>query len=196
MEFSKRPEIWILVGLILALLPISIGLSIKYSSLVRLEKVMLPLPGIDQLTRCAREVSQGETEPPELVYAPKVEPETGIARVYSVGYRGRPRYALMVLRYRITCQVCKDVMAVAVYHLEEKKLVKVFLPEPWEVKDGPVDTDPFLAQFEGRPLNVLLQGDSSIDGITGATSSANGLISRLDEAAVWIAQREREGMAW
>lgn len=190
----QRPEVRILLGLILVLLPVAVGLAARYGSPVRLEKVMLPLPGDGLLRGHVAEVSQGEVASLRLLHAPGSEPETGIARVYGAPEAGPLRYLLVVMRYRIACQVRKDVMAVGVYRLDESALARVFLTEPWEVKGGPVDTEAFLAQLAGRPLDAPLQGDDGIDGITGATSSSQGLIACLDEAAGWIRQRQAQGL--
>ena len=90
MECIKRLEMRILFGLILALLPISVGLSLKYYSLVESDKALLPLPGPESLRELIGQVSPEMNLSLELVYIPEMETDTGIARVYQARGDGRP----------------------------------------------------------------------------------------------------------
>lgn len=114
-----------------------------------------------------------------LVYAPPREPRSGIARVYALTREGAEAQAvLFVLRHDITCRVCTDVLAGAVF-VRSGELVKTFLLKDWEVSGDPVLTVGFLRQLRGR-------GPWSIDGITGATSSCDGLVEQVNAAAAWL----------
>lgn len=195
MNTKVRTEVWILLALILVLLPSSIGLFVRYSSTTDFPsgQSMIPLPGTEELRQMAEKTAPNEGISIELTYDRGPELPTGIARVYTVQGNQKLLYKLVVFRHDIDCGVCRDITAVAVYSPAERKLVKVFLVEPWEVREKVIDTRRFLAQLEGHPLEVPIQLGVTIDGITGATKSSNGLVERLNEAALWIIEHEKKG---
>lgn len=192
-----RPEICIFLGLILVLLPASVGLFMVYSSTVRssAEEEMAPLPRPEELLARLREIDSGIEGTLELIHAPTPESRSGIVQVYTIGQNPHPRYELVVFRHDIACMVCEDVVAVAVYSPIENKWVRVFLARSWEAQGKEVDTEAFLTQFEGHPLDVPLVLGNNVDGITGATKSCRGLVEQLNRAAQWVNERRETAKA-
>ena len=55
-----------------------------------------------------------------------------------------------------------------------------------------VDTARFLRQFAGRSVATELALESNVDGISGATFSAGGLVEQLNTAAAWVRDQPLE----
>ena len=194
MKRPSRPEIWILSGLILALIPTSVGLLAAYLSLGAPPPAEpeLPLPDREYLRGLVRDLEPAGAFSLRLLYDEEPALGTGIARVYRADIEGKGTYYLVVLRHNIACEVCRDIVAVAIYDRDRRRLAGVYLSQPWEVRGRAVDTRPFLDQFSGWPLETPIRIGANADGITGATKSTRGLAEQLNEAAAWIAAHAME----
>ena len=189
----KDPIITIFVGLSLFMVPMIVFLFDQYSPYQeRLRQAALPsfvpAPSPEMLLE---HIKQAEPSvrgmEMEQVYTPNKEPRSGIIAVYNLVQRTSIFYKLVLFRHDISCSTCKDILATALYDAKNNTLVWILLIESWEVRGEPVNAEPFLSQFIGQKSTAQFQIGKNVDGLTGATYSAVGLVSRLNEVAVWLA---------
>ena len=70
--------------------------------------------------------------------------------------------------------------------------MQILLLDSWEVLGERVDTARFLRQFAGRSVAEKLAIEANVDGISGATFSAGGLVEQLNTAAAWMREHPLE----
>ena len=180
--------------LLVALLPTFFLLASRYQSLderVRqLEpKPFVPAPSLEDLLAQVSQVAADSTLQLQQVWAAEPEPTSGLVADYQVMRGDQVVYRLVVFRYDIACGVCRDVLAAALYDAEGDALVQTLLLDYWEVRGERVDTARFLSQFAGRSVATELALESNVDGISGATFSAGGLVEQLNTAAAWVQEQ-------
>ena len=193
---DRDPTILIFSGFILALVPALLFLMNQYADSHRASPPFVLAPDRGQLLELVQQrASIGEEVTLKPVYTATPEPATGIVTVYDLEHEREELYRLIVFRHDIACSTCRDILAAGLYDIQADTLIQVFLLDPWEVREGPVDTRSFLEQFIGKPAQTVFQLGKGVDGITGATLSTIGLIAQLNEAATWIAHHSVEGQS-
>lgn len=191
------PVIAVFWVLIVLSVPTIAELAHHYPSLeqrIRHARPMVRLPAEDELLALVTE-PMGLPEETELrpVYAPEYPPRTGIAGASELRQHGELSNYMVVLRHDIACGKCRDLLAVALYDASFSVLQQVTLIEPFESEAGPVDAVDFLGGLAGRLVSEQLRLGGNVDGISGATNSAEALVERLNEVAVWLRANGRPG---
>ncbi len=195
MNRDRKDPVTMAFGVLLVvLLPTFFLLASRYPSLderVRSlqPKPLVPVPSPEDLLA---EVSQAVADSVlqlQPVWAAEPEPASGLVAAYQVVRGDQAVYRLVVFRYDIACSVCRDVLAAALYDAEGDALVQVLLLDDWEVRGERVDTARFLRQFAGRSVAEELAIGADVDGISGATFSAGGLVEQLNMAAAWVREQ-------
>ena len=186
--------------LLVVLLPTFFLLASRYQSLderVRQlqPKPFVPVPSPEYLLAQVRQVASDSTLQLQQVWVAEPEPASGLVADYTVMRGDQAMYRLVMFRYDIACGVCRDVLAAALYDAEGAALVQILLLDYWEVRGERVDTARFLRQFAGRSVATELALESNVDGISGATFSAGGLVEQLNTAAAWIREQPLETLA-
>ena len=177
--------------LLVVLLPTFFLLASRYQSIderVRLlqPKPFVPAPSSEDLLVQVSQVASDSTLQLQQVWAAEPEPTSGLVADYTVLRGDQAVYRLVMFRYDIACSVCRDVLAAALYDAEGDALVQILLLDYWEVRGERVDTARFLRQFAGRSVATELALESNVDGISGATFSAGGLVEQLNTATAWV----------
>ncbi len=190
----KDPVTMALGVLLVVLLPTFLLLASRYPSLdERVQqlqpKPLVPVPSPEELLAHVRQVAADSVLYLQPIWAAAPEPTSGLVAAYQVVRGDQAAYRLVLFRYDIACSVCRDVLAAALYDAEGDALVQVLLLDDWEVRGERVDTVRFLRQFAGRPVATELVLESNIDGISGATFSAGGLVEQLNRAAAWVREQ-------
>ena len=193
----KDPVMMAFGVLLVVLLPTFFLLASRYPSLdERVQqlqpKPLVPAPSLEDLLAQVRQVVSDSTLQLQPVWAAEPEPTAGLVAAYQVVRGDQVAYRLVVFRYDIACSVCRDVLAAALYDAEGDALVQVLLLDYWEVRGERVDTARFLRQFAGRPVAEELAIEANVDGISGATFSAGGLVEQLNRAAAWVREQPLE----
>ena len=188
---KKDPVMLVYCSLILLSVPTLVELVHHYPSVdQRMRQArgwMAPAPSVEPLLEQVQQV-----EPATIgmilhpIYIPDREPRTGLCVVYDVKKGEQVTFRLLLFRHDIACGKCRDILAAALYKMQDNTWTHILLIEPWEVEAGVVDTEPFLAQFVGRRTEERLEVGENIDGLSGATASVKGLVEQLNEAAVWL----------
>ena len=192
MNRDRKDPVTMAFGVLLvALLPTLFLLASRYQSLderVRqLEpKPFVPAPSPEDLLAQVSQAVFDSTLQLQQVWAAEPEPTSGLVADYQVMRGDQEAYRLVMFRYDIACGVCRDVLAAALYDAGGDALVQILLLDYWEVRGERVDTGRFLRQFAGRSVATELALESNIDGISGATFSAEGLVEQLNMAAAWV----------
>ena len=195
MNRDRKDPVMIAFGVLLVvLLPTLLLLASRYPSLdERVQqlqpKPLVPAPSPDELLAQVRQVVSDSTLQLQPVWAAEPEPTSGLVADYNVVHGDQTVYRLVLFRYDIACSVCRDVLAAALYDAEGDALVQVLLLDYWEVRGERVDTVRFLRQFAGRPVAEELAIEANVDGISGATFSAGGLVEQLNTAAAWVREQ-------
>ena len=190
MNRDRKDPVTLAFGVLLVgLLPTFFLLASRYQPLderVRQlqPKPLVPVPSSEDLLAQVSQVAADSTLQLQPVWAAEPEPASGLVAAYQVVRGDQAVYRLVVFRYDIACSVCRDVLAAALY--EGDALVQVLLLDYWEVRGERVDTVRFLRQFAGRPVAEELAIEANVDGISGATFSAGGLVEQLNMAAAWV----------
>lgn len=198
MNRDRKDPVMIAFGILLvALLPTFFLLASRYPSLderVRQlqPKPLVPAPSLEDLLAQVSQVAADSTLQLQPVWAAEPEPASGLVAAYQVVRGDQAVYRLVVLRHDIACSVCRDVLAAALYDAAGDALVQVLLLDYWEVRGERVDTVRFLRQFAGRPVAEELAIEANVDGISGATFSAGGLVEQLNSAAAWVREQPLE----
>ena len=189
----KDPLLLSFVGLGIVLLPVIVLLAEMYPSYEeRMRRAAGPprfveMPSEERLLELVH-----QREPATLglrlqsVYIAEDEPHTGIVRVYDLVEEDRVSYMLILFRHDIACDICRDILAGALYRTSSATWAQILLIEPFEKKGALADVTPFLAQFLGKSVQTRFQLGKNVDGITGATKSVKAFINRLHEAAGWL----------
>ena len=183
--------------LLVALLPTFFLLASRYPSLDERVRQLQPKPLVpapspeDMLAQVSQAVSDSTLQL-QQVWAAAPEPTSGLVAAYQVVRGDQAVYRLVIFRHDIACSVCRDVLAAALYDAEGDALVQIFLLDAWEVRGERVDTARFLRQFAGRSVAEKLALESNVDGISGATFSAGGLVEQLNTAAMWVREHPLE----
>ena len=193
----KDPVALALGVLLVALVPTVFLLASRYPSLderVRQlqPKPLVPVPAPEDLLAQVSQVVADSTLQLQPVWVAEPEPTSGLVADYNVVRGGQVVYRLVVFRHDIACSVCRDVLAAALYDAEGDALVQILLLDDWEVRGERVDTARFLRQFAGRSVATELAIESNVDGISGATFSAGGLVEQLNMAAMWVREQPLE----
>ena len=198
MNRDRKDPVTLALGVLLvALVPTVFLLASRYQSLderVRQlqPKPLVPAPSAEDLLAQVRQVVSDSTLQLQQVWAVAPEPTSGLVADYRVVRGGQVVYRLVVFRHDIACSVCRDVLAAALYDAEGDALVQILLLNSWEVRGERVDTARFLRQFAGRPVAEELALEANVDGISGATFSAGGLVEQLNTAAMWVREQPLE----
>lgn len=184
-------------ALLVALVPTFFLLASRYQSLderVRplQPKPLVPAPSSEDLLAQVSPVVSDSTLQLHQVWAAEPEPTSGLVADYNVVRGDQTVYRLVLFRHDIACSVCRDVLAAALYDAGGDALVQIFLLDDWEIRGERVDTAPFLRQFAGRSVTTELALESNVDGISGATFSAGGLVEQLNMAAAWVREHPLE----
>ena len=181
------------VGLGVLLVPVIVLLAEQYPSYEeRLRRTATPpqLAPIPELTDLQSDVDRAVPEATgcvwQAVYVPEREPLTGIARVYDLRRDGEVAYRYLVLRHDIACGTCRDLLFGLLHETSSNLWKQILLYEPLEGKTGIVDAVDFLAQFRDRPVGGRLVVGDTVDGLTGATRSVEGVVRRVGQAAEWL----------
>ncbi|MYA22759.1 MAG: hypothetical protein F4Z30_08210 [Gemmatimonadetes bacterium] len=183
--------------LLVVLLPTFFLLASRYPSLdERVQQLqptpLVPAPSLEDLLAQVRQVVSDSTLQLQPVWAAEPEPTSGLVAAYQVVRGDQVAYRLVLFRHDIACSVCRDVLAAALYDAEGDALVQVLLLDYWEVRGERVNTARFLRQFAGRPVAEELAIEANVDGISGATFSAGGLVEQLNRAAAWVREQPLE----
>ena len=183
--------------LLVVLLPTFFLLASRYQSLdERVQqlqpKPLVPAPSPEDLLAQVSQVVADSTLQLQQVWAAEPEPTSGLVAAYQVVRGDQVVYRLVLFRHDIACSVCRDVLAAALYDAEGDALVQILLLDYWEVRGERVDTARFLRQFAGRPVAEELALEANVDGISGATFSAGGLVEQLNMAAAWVREQPLE----
>ena len=186
--------------LLVVLLPTFFLLASRYQSLderVRQlqPKPLVPAPSREDLLAQVSQVAADSTLQLQQVWAAEPEPTSGLVADYNVVCGDQTVYRLVLFRHDIACSVCRDVLAAALYDAEGDALVQILLLDYWEIRGERINTAPFLRQFVGRSVGTELALESNVDGISGATFSAGGLVEQLNTAAAWIQEQPLETLA-
>jgi hypothetical protein len=196
MNRDRKDPVTMAFGVLLVvLLPTFLLLASRYQSLDEreLEPVpLVPAPSPEELLAQVRQVVADHTLQLQPVWTAEPEPTSGLVAAYRVLHGDEAVYRLVVLRYDIACSVCRDVLAAALYDAAGDALVQILLLDYWEVRGKRVDTARFLRQFAGRSVAEELALEANVDGISGATFSAGGLVEQLNTAAAWIREHPLE----
>ncbi|MDE2735387.1 MAG: FMN-binding protein [Gemmatimonadota bacterium] len=192
MNRDRKDPVTLAFGVLLvALVPTFFLLASRYQSLDervrRLQpKPFVPVPSPEDLLAQVSQVVSDSTLQLQPVWAAEPEPTSGLVADYNVVRRDQTVYRLVLFRHDIACSVCRDVLAAALYDAEGDTLVQILLLDYWEVRGERVDTARFLLQFAGRSVASELALEFNVDGISGATFSAGGLVEQLNKAAAWV----------
>ena len=195
MNRDRKDPVTMAFGVLLVvLLPTFFLLASRYPSLderVRSlqPKPLVPVPSPEELMAQVSQAVADSVLQLQPIWAAEPEPASGLVAAYQVVRGDQAVYRLVVFRYDISCSVCRDVLAAALYDAEGDALVQVFLLDDWEVRGERVDTARFLRQFAGRPVAGELALGADVDGISGATFSAGGLVEQLNRAAAWVREQ-------
>ena len=195
MNRDRKDPVTMAFGVLLvALLPTFFLLASRYQSLdERVRQLqpapLVPAPAQEALLTQVSQVVADSTLQLQQVWTAEPEPTSGLVADYTVLRGDQVVYRLVVFRYDIACSVCRDVLAAAMYDAEGDALVQVLLLDYWEVRGERVDTARFLRQFAGRSVAEELAIESNVDGISGATFSAGGLVEQLNMAAAWVREQ-------
>ena len=198
MNRDRKDPVTLAFGVLLvALLPTVFLLASRYQSLnerVRQlqPKPLVPAPSPEDLLAHVSQVVSDSTLQLQPVWAAEPEPTSGLVAAYQVVRGDQAVYRLVVFRHDIACSVCRDVLAAALYDAEGDALVQILLLDSWEVRGERVDTARFLRQFAGRSVAEKLAIEANVDGISGATFSAGGLVEQLNTAAAWMREHPLE----
>ena len=198
MNRDRKDPVTMAFGVLLVvLLPTFFLLASRYPSLdERVQqlqpKPLVPVPSPEDLMAHVRQAVADSTLQLQPVWAAEPEPTSGLVAAYQVVHGDQAAYRLVVFRYDIACSVCRDVLAAALYDAEGDALVQVLLLDDWEVRGERVDTARFLRQFAGRSVAEELALEADVDGISGATFSAGGLVEQLNTAAAWVREQPLE----
>ena len=198
MNRDRKDPVMIAFGVLLVvLLPTFFLLASRYQSIDERVRSLQPKPLVaapsleDLLTQVSQVVSDSTLQL-QPVWAAEPEPTSGLVAAYQVVRGDQAVYRLVVFRHDIACSVCRDVLAAALYDAAGDALVQVLLLDYWEVRGERVDTVRFLRQFAGRPVAEELAIEANVDGISGATFSAGGLVEQLNRAAAWVREQPLE----
>ena len=180
--------------LLVVLLPTFFLLASRYQPLderVRLlqPKPLVPAPSLEDMLAQVSHVVSDSTLQLQQVWVAEPEPTSGIVADYQVVRGDQAVYRLVLFRHDIACSVCRDVLAAALYDAEGDALVQILLFDYWEVRGEWINTARFLRQFAGRPVATELAIGANVDGISGATFSARGLVEQLNMAAAWVREQ-------
>ena len=183
--------------LLVVLLPTFFLLASRYQSLderVRQlqPKPLVPAPSLEDLLTQVSQVVSDSTLQLQPVWAAEPEPTSGLVAAYQVVRGDQAVYRLVLFRHDIACSVCRDVLAAALYDAEGDALVQVLLLDYWKVRGERVHTVRFLRQFADRPVAEELALEANVDGISGTTFSAGGLVEQLNTAAAWVREHPLE----
>ena len=196
MNRDRKDPVTLTFGVLLVvLLPTFFLLASRYQSLDERElepKPLVPAPSPEDLLAQVGQAVSDSTLQLQQVWAAAPEPTSGLVAAYQVMRGDQVAYRLVVFRYDIACGVCRDVLAAALYDAEGDALVQVLLLDYWEVRGKRVDTVRFLRQFAGRSVAEELVLEANVDGISGATFSAGGLVEQLNTAAAWVREHPLE----
>ena len=198
MNRDRKDPVTMAFGVLLvALLPIFFLLASRYQSLDERVRILQPKPLVsvpspeDLLTQVSQAASDSTLQLHQ-VWAAAPEPTSGLIADYEVMRGDQAVYRLVLFRYDIACSVCRDVLAAALYEAEGDALVQILLLDDWEVRGERVNTSRFLRQFAGRSMATELVLGANVDGISGATFSAGGLVEQLNTAAAWVRDQPLE----
>ena len=192
MNRNRKDPVTLAFGVLLvALVPTFFLLASRYQSLderVRQlqPKPFVPAPSLEALLEQVSQVVSDSTLQLQQAWAAEPEPASGLVADYNVVRGDQTVYRLVIFRHDIACSVCRDVLAAALYDAEGDVLVQILLLDYWEIRGERVNTAPFLRQFVGRSVATELALESNVDGISGATFSAGGLVEQLNTAAAWV----------
>ncbi len=199
MNRDRKDPVTMAFGVLLVvLLPTFFLLASRYQSLDEHElepKPLVPVPSPEDLLAQVGQAVSDSTLQLQQVWTAAPEPTSGLVAAYEVVRGDQAAYRLVVFRYDIACGVCRDVLAAALYDAEGDALVQVLLLDYWEVRGERVDTAQFLRQFAGRSVAEELALEANVDGISGATFSAGGLVEQLNTAAAWVREQPLETLA-
>ena len=192
MNRDRKDPVTLAFGVLLvALLPTFFLLASRYQSLderVRQlqPKPFVPAPSPEDLLAQVSQVVSDSTLQLQQVWAAEPEPTSGLVADYRVMRGDQTVHRLVLFRHDIACSVCRDVLAAALYDAGGAALVQILLLDYWEVRGERVNTARFLRQFAGRSVATELAIEFNVDGISGATFSAGGLVEQLNTAAAWV----------
>ena len=192
MNRDRKDPVTLTFGVLLvALLPIFFLLASRYQSLDERVRQLQPKPFVPapSLEALLEQVSQVVSDSPlqlQQVWAAEPEPTSGLVADYQVVRGDQAVYRLVLFRHDIACSVCRDVLAAALYDAGGDALVQILLLDYWEIRGERVNTAPFLHQFVGRSVATELAIEFNVDGISGATFSAGGLVEQLNTAGAWV----------
>lgn len=198
MNRDRKDPVTLALGVLLVVLvPTVFLLASRYQSLderVRQlqPKPLVPVPAPENLLAQVSQVVADSTLQLQQVWVAEPEPTSGLVADYRIVRGGQVVYRLVVFRHDIACSVCRDVLAAALYDAEGDALVQILLLDDWEVRGERVDTARFLRQFAGRSVATELAIEANVDGISGATFSAGGLVEQLNMAAMWVREQPLE----
>ena len=198
MNRDRKDPVTLAFGVLLVVLvPTVFLLASRYQSLderVRQlqPKPLVPVPAPENLLAQVSQVVADSTLQLQQVWVAEPDPTSGLVAYYTVVRGGLLVYRLVVFRHDIACSVCRDVLAAALYDAEGDALVQILLLDDWEVCGERVNTARFLRQFAGRSVATELALESNVDGISGATFSAGGLVEQLNMAAMWVREQPLE----
>ena len=192
MNRDRKDPVTLAFGVLLvALLPTFFLLASRYQSLDERVRQLQPKPSVpapsreDLLAQVSQVVSDSTLQL-QPVWAAEPEPTSGLVADYNVVRGDQTVYRLVLFRHDIACSLCRDVLAAALYDAGGDALVQILLLDYWEVRGERVDTARFLLQFAGRSVATELALEFNVDGISGATFSAGGLVEQLNTAAAWV----------
>ena len=192
MNRNRKDPVTIAFGVLLVvLLPTFFLLASHYQSLDERVRPLQPRPFVpgpspEELLAQVRQVASDTTLQLQQVWAAEPEPTSGLVADYKVVRGDQAVYRLVLFRHDIACNVCRDVLAAALYDAGGDALVQILLLDSWEVRGERVNTARFLRQFAGRSVAEELAVESNVDGISGATFSTGGLVEQLNTAAAWV----------
>ena len=198
MNRDRKDPVTLALGVLLVVLvPTVFLLASRYQSLderVRQlqPKPLVPVPAPEDLLAQVSQVVADSTLQLQQVWVAEPEPTSGLVAAYQVVRGNQVVYRLVLFRHDIACSVCRDVLAAALYDAEGDALVQILLLDSWEVRGERVDTARFLRQFAGRSVAEKLALEANVDGISGATFSAGGLVEQLNTAAAWMREHPLE----
>lgn len=198
MNWHRKDPVALAFGVLaVALVPILVLLVSRYPSLdERVQqlqpKPLVPVPAAEELLARVSQTVGDDALQLLPVWEAAPEPTSGLVATYTVERGAQAAYRLVVFRHDIACAVCRDVLAAALYDATGGALVQIFLLDFWEVRGERVDTAQFLRQFPGRSVAEELAIAANVDGISGATFSAAGLVEQLNTAAAWVREHPLE----
>ena len=195
MNRDRKDPVTLAFGVLLvALLPTFFLLASRYQSLDERVRQLQPLPIVpvpssENLLAQVSQVVSDSTLQLQQVWVAEPEPTSGLVADYRIVRGDQTVYRLVLFRHDIACSVCRDVLAAALYDAGGDALVQILLLDYWEVRGERINTAPFLRQFAGRPVAEELALESNVDGISGATFSAGGLVEQLNTAAARVREQ-------